>query len=143
MFAAILALLGGTRGVYALTAIRFLPGSDLDPTGFWRSVKPLILLGAVLAAIMLLGAVLLLLRKQAGQILIAAAGTAYLALSTVFTIIDHRHGGTVHTGVTLNTQLTLIGVVGTVFNIAMLVLVLLPGTSRWLADRPGFPRTPY
>lgn len=139
IIAGILAILGGLRGTVGAIAIPFLDiDSDFDPSGFWRKLQIVLLVSAAFSLVMLIGGILLFLRKKISRILIGVAGIATLALSIITSVAIYNHiseGG--ERDVYLNTDLSLLGAIGAAFNLAMVILVFLPSTGRWVAHRPN------
>ncbi|MFD0363153.1 hypothetical protein ACFQZZ_17040 [Nocardia sp. GCM10030253] len=136
IFAAILAVLGGLRGVFGAIAIPFLnTDPDFDPTGFWRKIQILLLVAVVFAIVLLIGGISMFLRKNVARILIGVGGVGTLAISVITSVASYNHVAVDDMPVSVSVDLTLIGLIGVAFNVAMLVLTFLPSTSRWLAHQ--------
>ncbi|WP_158888626.1 hypothetical protein [Amycolatopsis anabasis] len=124
-------LVGLVRTVVHLVGHRFFLPGLIIPT----------VLSLVLAVLVLLGALLLFLRKPAGRFLVitgAALGILYGLVILVLDLTDARLGG-------LRFGMTLESLLAHLFEVAVLVLACLPPTGRWVRHRvlpTGYP-TPY
>ncbi|MEV0060416.1 hypothetical protein [Nocardia sp. NPDC050718] len=141
IFAGILAILGGLRGVFGAVAIPFLTtDADFDPTGFWSKIQVLLGISALCSLVLLIGGILMLARKQVSRVLIGLGGTGTLVLSVVTSIalynhLDARTDDSTSLTVSFDSDLSVLNAIGFLFNIALLVLTFLPSTGRWLAHR--------
>ncbi|WP_459545844.1 hypothetical protein [Nocardia sp. X0981] len=134
MIAAVLALLGGVRGLAGLLAIPLIEADpSLDASGDLRRIELLLAVTALFALLLLSGGILLLARRRGGRLLIGVGGIGTLVLSlTLNAALDSL---TTRAG-SVDIAPTAFGVVGAAVNVAVVILVFLPSTSRWLAFRP-------
>ncbi|WP_280311171.1 hypothetical protein [Nocardia abscessus] len=133
IIAATLAVLGGLRGLLGSFAIPFIESDpEFDPTRFWRKIQLLLIVAVLLATLLLVGGILMYMRKKIARVLLGVGGLGTLTLSIVISIALYNHTA-VDGPVSVNPAPTILGLIGMAFNTVMLILTFLPSTSRWLA----------
>ncbi|WP_157514349.1 hypothetical protein [Nocardia concava] len=140
IIAGVLSLLGGARAVLGSLALPLLETDpDLDPSGFWGRVKLFLLVAVGFGVLLLIGGILMLMRKRISQVLLGIGGIGTLVSSIGLTIAMYNHFVRDYGGdnVSVNWDFTIFGIIGAAFNVAQLVLTFWPSTSRWLANKPA------
>lgn len=86
-----------------------------DPTGFWRKIQVLLIVAVIFAVLLLVGGILVLVRKKFARVLLGVGGAGTLASSIIVGIAIYRYmadGG----WVTVNPAPTTLGLIGMAFN---------------------------
>ncbi|WP_328394214.1 hypothetical protein [Nocardia sp. NBC_00416] len=135
VIAAVLAIIGGFRGLLGMLAIPLIDTDPYyDPTGVWRRIQLLLVVASIFALVLLIGGILVLLRKMAGLALLGVGGAGSLLFSII--VNTALSGATTSDSAAPQIVPSALGIVGTAFTVVMLVLAFLPSTSRWMAHRP-------
>ncbi|WP_181721942.1 hypothetical protein [Nocardia gipuzkoensis] len=134
IIAGILAVLGGLYDAFGLFGLIvffaipiFAPPSEYGWS--FAKLQLLLIVTAAFAILLLIGGILMLIRKKFARVLLGVGGVGTLVQSIIITSIESNT-------ITVNTDLDAVSAVGIVLNIVMLVLTFLPTTSRWLTYRP-------
>ncbi|WP_415842810.1 hypothetical protein [Nocardia ninae] len=83
---------------------------------------------AASAILLLIGGILMLIRKKIARVLLGVGGVGTVVQSMIITSAESNT-------ITVNTDLDAVSAVGIVLNIVMLMLTFLPSTARWLTYR--------